>query len=113
MTTFNNCSADTYINWCYEILFNDSSYANVMKTIFVLCAVHFLKMVTKRVRKIIVYEDKIKDKKLQNAFIFSFTLLQNATSIEDFSCNIKHAYNIFCLKYESLKCLSSRNEIDN
>ena len=113
MTTFNNCSADTYINWCYEILFNDSSYANVMKTIFVLCAVHFLKMVTKRVRKIIVYEDKIKDKKLQNAFIFTFTLLQNATSIEDFSRNIKHAYNIFCLKYESLQCLSSKNEIDN
>jgi hypothetical protein len=64
-------------------------------------------------RKIIVYEDKIKDKKLQNAFIFSFTLLQNAKSIEDFSCNIKHAYNIFCLKYESVKCLSSRNEIEN
>ena len=59
MTTFNNCSVDTYINWCYEILFNDCSYtvflANVMKMIFVLCAVHFLKMVTKRVRKIKVY----------------------------------------------------------
>ena len=116
MSSFNSCTADIYINWCFEILFNDSTsnifLINVIKVIFVLCAVHFLKMVTKRVRKIEVYGEKTKDKKLQNAFIFTFTLLQNAQSIEEFSCNIKHAYNVFHLKNETLKCLNSKKEID-
>jgi predicted nuclease of predicted toxin-antitoxin system len=54
-------------------------------------------------------KSKIKNYKM----LLFLHLLQNATSIEDFSRNIKHAYNIFCLKYESLQCLSSKNEIDN
>ena len=63
-------------------------------------------------RKIEAYDDKIKERKLQNAFIFTFTLLQNAQFIEEFSKNIKHAYNVFNLKNDSLKCLNSKNQID-
>ena len=76
MATFNNCTADIYVNWCFEILFSkdpntNTILAKVMKTIFVLCAVHFLKMIIKKIRNIEPYGNEIDDKKVQNAFIFT------------------------------------------
>ena len=98
METFNNCTVIVYINWCFDILFHNENsiiIANVMKTIFCLCAVHFLKLIISKVRKIKKFQSEENNKKIQNAFIFAFTLLQNATTVEDFSTNLKYVYSIF------------------
>jgi hypothetical protein len=104
LETFNNCTATIYINWCFEIIFKESDsilLANIMKCIFQLCSVHFLKLIITKVRKIKPFADEEKNKKIQNDFIFAFTLLQNSINIEEFTVNFINVYNIFNLKYAS------------
>ena len=52
---------------------------------------------------------KENNQKIQNEFIFAFTLLQNSTYIEEFNDNLKHVFNIFNLKYNSTQCNDSKN----
>ena len=116
MESFNNCTATIYINWCYEILFKKDQtiiLASVIKTIFQLCAVHFLKLIINKIRKIKPLGNEDDDKKIQNFFIFAFTLLQNSTTIEEFSNNLKDIYNIFNLKYVSKYFEYSNDKIKN
>ena len=117
METFNCCTTDIYINWCFEVLFYQNACSipivNAMKTIFILCAFHFLKLIIKKVRKIKPHGEPENDKKIQNAFIFVLTLLQNATTVDDFSKNLKHAFNIFNLKYISSKVSNSKSDVQN
>ena len=105
LSVFNNCKADFYINWCFEILFNrveSTLILNIMQTRLILCAAHFIKMVSKKVKAIKKYEsDDAKNKKLQNSFLFSFALLQNSITIHEFSTNLKHVFNIFNLKFQN------------
>ena len=104
MKVFNNCSIDYYTQWCYEILFNvEESFhkLNIMKVISYICATHFLKLLIEKVRKIKTHKTKYQNDKLQNLCIFSFTLLQNATTIKELSENLKHIYNVFSLQYVS------------
>jgi hypothetical protein len=87
METFNNCTVTIYINWCFEIIFKKSEciiLASIMKSIFQLCSVHFLKLIITKARKIKPFKDEGKDKNLQNDFIFAFTLLQNSMNIDEF-----------------------------
>ncbi len=60
-----------------------------------------MKSLITKVRKIKLFADEEKNKKIQNDFIFAFTLLQNSVKIEKFTVNFKHVYNIFNLKYAS------------
>jgi hypothetical protein len=48
------------------------------------------------------------NKKIQNEFIFGFTLHQNSINIDKFNDNLKHVYNIFNLKYNSIQCRLKR-----
>ena len=112
METFNNCTSAMYLNWCFEIIFKKSEsvlIANLMKSIFQLCSVHFLKLIITKVRKIEPINSKENNQKIQNEFIFAFTLLQNSTNIEEFNDNLKHVFNIFNLKYNSTECNESKN----
>ncbi len=114
METFNYTTADVYVNWCFEILFNKEQsivILSVMKTILYLCSSHFIKLIVKKVRKIKKYGIEVEDKKLQNAFIFTFSLLQNAVTVADFSKNIKHAFNVFNLQFVSKKFINSCEEL--
>jgi hypothetical protein len=114
MQVFNNVEADVYINWCFEILFKKQDSViilSIMKTRLHLCGAHFLKLIVKKVRKIKKYSNEEKDKKVQNAFIFTFTLLQNSITVSEFSKNLKHAFNIFNLKFLTEKCSNSMSEV--
>ena len=114
LETFNNCTSTMYINWCFEIIFKKSEsvlIASLMKCIFHLCSVHFLKLIITKVRKIKPNQDEEKDKKLQNDFIFAFTLLQNSVKIEEFSETFKHVSNIFNLKFSSAEYNDSMETI--
>ena len=114
MSVFNNCEADVYVNWCFEILLRKKTstiFLNVMKVILHICSAHFIKLIIKKVRKIKKFKDEKKDQKLQNAFIFNFSLLQNAVTVEEFKMNLKHTFNIFNIKYFSKKCVYSGGEV--
>ena len=103
-----------YINWCFEIIFKKSEsvlIASLMKCIFHLCSVHFLKLIITKVGKIKPNQDEEKDKQLQNDFIFAFTLLQNSVKIEEFSETFKHVSNIFNLKFSSAEYNDSMETI--
>jgi hypothetical protein len=114
METFNNCTVTIYINWCFEIIFKKSEciiLASIMKSIFQLCSVHFLKLIITKARKIKPFKDEGKDKKLQNDFIFAFTLLQNSINIDEFSEYFKHIFNIFNLKFITFEHNESCNKM--
>jgi hypothetical protein len=114
LNVFKNCDISAYLNWCYEILFEfEKSYLIVyfIKVRMHLCSTHFLKMVIKQVRKIKINEIEEVDKKIQNIFIFVFTLLQESSTVKEFSLYIKHAFNIFCLKKKTEKNIASLEEV--
>ena len=92
-----------YLNCCFEIIFKKSEsvlIANLMKSIFQLCSVHFLKLIITKVRKIKPFNSKGNNQKIQNEFIFAFTLLQNSTNIEEFNDNLKHVYASNDLRFD-------------
>jgi hypothetical protein len=87
--TFNQCSILDYLNLAYKLIVNKNP--NISKSIVCklqICAAHFLKII---IRKIGFCEDKT----VRNTFIFSFTLLQNSSTIEEFDRYLLHIYNVF------------------
>jgi hypothetical protein len=111
MSTFNNCTADVYLNWCYDVLFKkESSYIilNVINVVQYICSTHFLKLMIKKARKVKKYECNKKNEKIRKAFVFTFTILQNSATIEEFKTNLKHAFNIFTIPISCKKSIESR-----
>jgi hypothetical protein len=80
MNILNNCTADVYINWCYEVLFNVKDNFVVMNSFKVasyICSTHFLKLIIQKTRMIKKFESQLENIKLRKSFIFAFTILQN------------------------------------
>jgi hypothetical protein len=114
MTVFNKTNIELYIDWCYKIVMKEPeclSNINDMEVRLQLCCAHFLKMVTDKVHKIKKFNTEEKDKKLQKIFIFTFTLLQNAYTIEDFTTYFKYSYNLFNNRFNSISTAISLSEI--
>jgi hypothetical protein len=89
---FNNCDMATYLKWSYEVLVvapGSLDLITIMNTRIILCHVHFLHNAIK----------KLKELKLEGPsyffFIYGFTLLQNATTIEEFNEILKLLHTIF------------------
>jgi hypothetical protein len=120
-SVFNNCTLEFYFKWCFEVLFKKAksiSISNSMKVLLHLCGAHFLKMIVKKVKKIKKYKEDLKEEKeayisirknknLQKSFIFSFTILQNSTKLDDFIENFIHVHNMYNIEYHSQKVTDS------
>jgi hypothetical protein len=63
-----------------------------MSTRLYLCATHFLKIISKKAKKI---KKEKEDRYIVTVFVFAFTLLQNSTSMKEFEMYFVHIYNIF------------------
>ena len=98
-----------YLDWCFDVLINRCILINLMNTIIYICAAHFLKLIVKEIKKIKKYNLKKHNNILRKYSTFAFSILQNSITIEEFNENIKHAYNIFNLKY---KCAQSLNSFE-
>jgi len=91
LKAYNNCSLQKYLEWTYEILVmnnNHTSILGIMNTRVNLCATHFLKNIIDKAKF-------IKDNKINivyKTFIYSFTLLQNSTSLNEFENFLFHIY---------------------
>lgn len=106
---FNSCDISRYLQWSYDCIFEEQKrtyIADCMKTRVVLCSTHFLKSIITKSKTI-----KVKDKKVKYCFIFCFSLLQNANSIEKFIDFFINIYNIFHQKYLSENCVQSLAKI--
>ena len=108
--TFNGCSILEYLHYTYELIFNGKnkeSIEKILPTRLQICAVHFLKIIIKKAKLITKLE------KLRHAFVFSFTLLQNATSIQEFKRYLIHIHNLFMQPKFNGACAVSLSIIGN
>ena len=108
---FNNCSMEEYLQKTFDIIIKKSTPPSFFKTMIYLCSTHFLHNFIKKTKKLTVIKDSlhliqtkdrkfkaIENRKLQKgkkALIYSFTLLQNATSIEEFNIYLENIYILF------------------
>jgi hypothetical protein len=90
LESFNSMNIIKYLDSCFEIIINKNN-SNILKTIIYLCAAHFIKLIIKKVKK---NEPEISDK-IKKSFVFSFSLLQNATSFIEFECFFIHILHMF------------------
>ncbi len=100
MFTFNNCSYFEYLAWSYQLIVNQKNINGKIKVVHVLCATHKLKNVIDAAKKWSTKSDT-KDKLVRKCFIYCFTLLQSAASIDDFETILEHVYVLFNTQYES------------
>lgn len=107
LLSFNNCNLPNYINWCYYMIFKtkEKDLTRVMKTRIFLCSTHFLKNIIKHSKKIDCTTA------IRKTFIFMFSLVQNALTINEIEYYLINIHNVFNSKYFdptvafSLKCL--------
>ena len=104
----NNCSILSYLNWTFDVIISGKS-ANqlIVNTRIFICAGHFLKIIIKKAKKVIVAE------KTRKVFIFSFSLLQNCVSVAQFNDLLYHVFNLFNTKNNNDSCLHSFQTIRN
>lgn len=96
LDSFNKCNIVEYLKWSFDLVVNKKSQNNYRTHIYI-CSTHFLKIIIKDIKKL-----KIKlDNRVKKTFIFSFTLLQNTTSLEEFESHLINIFNIFCQKKTS------------
>ena len=110
---------DSYLALCFEYLVIKSETRCIPPVMIYLCSTHFMSSFIKKVKKITKKEEesisnhkvnktnknqeneiKKKIKKLnisknKKAIIFCFTLLQNASSLEEFNLLLENIYNFF------------------
>lgn len=102
LNVFNGCNINSYLNVCYKIIVEkDVKSFFYLKTKVILCSTHFLKMVINKIRPLKTSLDNLTDRKIKNSFIYSFTLLQNSTSLEEFNSYILNIYVMFLSKYKT------------
>ena len=117
---FNSCDFDFYIKWCYEMMFKRTKSLIIyqcMKVILHLCGAHFLKLIIKKVRKINPFdykrnkEYKKMNRIVQQTFIFAFTLLQNASKVDEFIDLFLAIYVIFNSQFNTRAVVESKKKI--
>ena len=94
LSEFNNCDLGYYLNWCFDMLnLKNKSNKNTNYTLFYFCSTHFLKNIIKKTKSI------KKSKNVKTAFIFMFTLIQNAITLEQIENYLINILNIFNSEY--------------
>ncbi len=104
LTTFSQCTLLEYLNHTYDLIFEKRGISE-NHIVVQICAVHYLKIIIGKVNK------EKTTLEMKHFFIFCFTLLQNATSIEMFERHLMHIYNIFMQPKLTLSCIVSINMI--
>ena len=110
--TFNNCSFETYINWCADLIIKKQVWKiHNMQTINHLCYAHFMKLMAKKIKKVKKFTKNKNNRKLHQVALYSLAILQQSETIEEFNQNMKNCYNIFNTKYESNMKSKSLKEV--
>jgi hypothetical protein len=102
---FNNCSVSQYIDWAYEIFVEKKDKFKLMPINLCICSVHFFKKILKKVKKVKA------DKVTIDAFLFSFTYLQNSFTIEQFHSNLVDIFICFSQKYLNASSLNAMKSL--
>ena len=95
----NNCDVLHYLHWCYDLVVNkiDSPYLlKHLKTRLILCSVHFFKNALKKTNKMITeYKREKISAEIRKIFLFSFSLLINSISLNEFENYLLNIFNVF------------------
>ena len=119
---FNNCTINQYLSWCFDIVFKSErrKFLNSeMPMMAYVCASHFIKNMvyhTKKNLKIKKYISKDSEEasiklRIMRTFIFSFSLLQNSISIEDFSDYLSIIFKIFNSQYKTVTVVNNIGDV--
>ena len=97
MKSFNQCTVLTYLIWCFDIFIKgEHEKAHYFWTKVYICSIHMLKIIIKHAKLVVNTPKKIK-----NALIFSFTLLQNSIHPDEFNSHLEDIFIIFNSQYET------------
>lgn len=99
MDIFNNCSITNYLTWTYDLLVKNKSNVCI-NTILILCSTHFLKLIIRKTKTIKTTDN------VRKTFLFSFTLLQNSQTIEQFNLYLMNIFYLFNQRYNNIKIQS-------
>jgi len=96
LLAFNHCNMQNYLNWAYLILIEkrvDLDLIKKMKVKIYLCATHFLKSMIKNIKTVNIH------KNVRRTFIYVFTLIQNADTMEKIDLYLINIHNLFMNKH--------------
>ena len=105
---FNKCSISQYLDYCFSLIFDKKKSAAISSLLSVriyLCSTHFLKLIIKRAKKTKC------DKEHTIFFIFCFTLLQNACTIQDFERYLTNVVILFLLPFHNNRVAQAANQL--
>jgi hypothetical protein len=109
----NNMTIIKYLELAYEILVKKEKHKlTLINTFIYLCSIHYLKTFIKNTKKI-HHQDKKNEIRVKKSLIFCFTLLQNATSLEEIEFLLENIYNVFNIKKRNQSFISSICLIEN
>ena len=98
LDVFNNLTIIQYLNMSFDIIVNKKEDNLIHINTFVyLCSIHLLKTFIKKSKKI-QHPDKKNEIRVKKSLIFCFTLLQNASSLDEIEFLLQHIYNVFNIK---------------
>lgn len=120
MSIFNGCDILAYINWTWKILngkimkyflqdylnfrsliLGDSSNMNLhcaMSTRLFICHTHLFKNMIRKCDKLLKKRKEKNSLNIKSLFQYCFTLLQNSTSLDEFTSHLELCFKIFCSK---------------
>ena len=109
-SVYNNSTILQYLCWCFDILFDEDKSNKInsrLPTRTILCASHFLKTISKKVKQLTSDQNV----KIKTAFLFAFSLLQNSSSIDEFKNYFLHIIYMFGEAKKTQQCIDSINFI--
>ena len=108
LRAFNNTSVLMYLFIVFDIIVKkENKEVGMVLTKIYICSTHMLKIIITKTKNV------SGSKKAKNALIFSFTLLQNSTTLESFDLILENIYNIFNRKFISSITIESIKFIKN
>jgi hypothetical protein len=107
---FNNCSIVQYLKWSYDVVTARNinfDMHSLMRVRTYLCSVHFLKIMKTHAKSKLHGIEKERQKNILKTFLFSFSILQNSKTLDEFEDNFKDFYFVFTQKFQNDLYLTS------
>jgi hypothetical protein len=110
LRVFNLCSVSQYLEWCFGVMVEKDAILlkRIMPVRVILCCSHFLKLVIKHGKKV-----KCEDERIRKTFYFSFSMLQNALSIDEFNVVLINTAILFSREFEDAETLYAYQFLKN
>jgi hypothetical protein len=112
LSVFNKCTLSNYLNICYEhIVTKTINIDSFFRVKIYLCSTHFLKSIIKKAKAVKINKNPLISQRVLKAFIYSFSLLQNCMTLDEFETILFNFYILFNFQRKSIAFFNSFNSL--